>query len=94
MGAMIGTCYRIQRNSFSEDLLIEELREKTGEWIECLQYKPRFVRVDSSEISCKQTWGERVGHCAHRTAAQAELPLWVQNHPPTVHIEQQIRLIC
>ena len=33
-------------------------------------------------------------HWAHRTAAQAELPLWVQNHPPTVHIEQQIRLIC
>ena len=31
MGAMIGTCYRIQRNSFSDELLLKELREKTRE---------------------------------------------------------------
>ena len=43
MGAMIGTCYRIQRNSFSDDLLIQELREKTREWQECLKYTPKFV---------------------------------------------------
>ena len=43
MGAMIGTCYRIQRNSFSDELLIKELREKTREWQECLKYTPKFV---------------------------------------------------
>ena len=43
MGAMIGTCYRIQRNSFTNELLLKELREKTREWQECLKYTPKFV---------------------------------------------------
>ena len=43
MGAMIGTCYRIQRNSFTDELLIRELKEKVREWQECLGHKPKFI---------------------------------------------------
>ena len=64
MGAMIGTCYRIQRNSFSEDLLIKELREKTREWIECLQYTPRFVLTAVKYLANKH--GGNVWERAHK----------------------------
>ena len=40
---MIGTCYRIQRNSFTDELLIRELKEKVREWQECLGHKPKFI---------------------------------------------------
>ena len=43
MGAMIGTCYRIQRNSFTNELLIKEMKEKIREWQECLGHKPKFI---------------------------------------------------
>ena len=43
MGAMIGTCYRIQRNSFTDELMIKELKEKVREWQECLGHKPKFI---------------------------------------------------
>ena len=64
MGAMIGTCYRIQRNSFSEDLLMEELREKTREWTQCLQYKPRFVLTAVKYLANKH--GGNVWERAHK----------------------------
>ena len=31
------------RNSFTDELLLKELREKTREWQECLKYTPKFV---------------------------------------------------
>ena len=65
MGAMIGTCYRIQRNSFSDELLIKELREKTREWQECLKYTPTFIQSAIKYLANKHVEG--VWKQAHTT---------------------------
>ena len=55
MGAMIGTCYRIQRNSFNDDLLQEQMKEKTREWRECLQYSHKFIASAIKYLANKHT---------------------------------------
>ena len=65
MGAVIGTCYRIQRNSFTDELLIKDLKEKTREWQECLGYKPKFIASALKYLANKHNM-ENVWHLAHR----------------------------
>ena len=66
MGAMIGTCYRIQRNSFTDELLIKDLKEKTREWQECLGYRPKFIASALKYLANKHNM-ESVWHLAHRS---------------------------
>ena len=55
MGAMIGTCYRIQRNSFNDGLPQEQMKEKTREWRECLQYSNKFIASAIKYLANKHT---------------------------------------
>ena len=55
MGAMIGTCYRIQRNSFNDELLQEQIKEKIREWKECLQYSHKFIASAIKYLANKHT---------------------------------------
>ena len=65
MGAMIGTCYRIQRNSFTDDLLIKELREKVREWQECLGYKHTFIAPAVKYLANKHNTQPLWSKCFH-----------------------------
>ena len=86
MGAMTGTCHRIQRNSFSEDLLVKELREKTREWIECLQYTPRFVLTAVKYLANKH--GGNVWERAHKNLL-VESAWWLLHKPGVIDLRKE-----
>ena len=80
MGAMIGTCYRIQRNSFNDDLLQEQMKEKTREWRECLQYSHKFIASAIKYLANKHT--DSVWEEAHKQLVNTSA--WRSSHKPGV----------
>ena len=86
---MIGTCYRIQRNSFTDELLLKELREKTREWQECLKYTPKFILSTIKYLANKHVEG--VWTQAHK-ALLGDSVWWLLHKPGVIDLRKRVHL--